>query len=243
MKRMLTYMAMCIAAALVCLPAAAQNSGVLHFEVTASGDTVYYDQLPPSYVYAGKKKGRKWRKYYRLVHNFSKVYPYALLAGELLAETDSTIEATHMGRYRKQRYINKLQDKLFKTYEKPLRKLSIKQGQLMLRLVDRETGAPPYDLIRDYKGKVAAGFWQGIGKLFGADLKKRYDPEGIDKQTEELVKIWRKGEFEGFYFSIFGKLPDIPDLGLKYKYGLPSSQSPSKLTDDSEEESVPDQEQ
>lgn len=215
-------------AILLCMPMEAQNNNFLPY-VVQNGDTVYYDQIRPSYVYVGKKKGSKWRKYYKLVHNFSKVYPYALLAREVMMETDSTFEAKNLGKFGRQRLVDKLQKKLFKAYEKPLRKLTISQGQLMLRLIDRETGEPPYELIKQYKSTVAAGFWQGIGKLFGADLKKKYDPEGIDKETEELVQMWQRGEFEGFYYSIFGKLPESPDLGLKNKYGAPSIQS-SKST-------------
>ena len=57
---------------------------------------------------------------------------------------------------------------------------------------------------------MAAGFWQGIAKFFGGDLKKRYDPEGEDAMTEELVRKWQKGEFPEFYRSIFGQYPKIP---------------------------------
>ena len=220
------------------IPAEAQNDrGFLPYEVHA-GDTVYYDQIRPSYIYVGKKKGRKWAKYYRLVHNFSKVYPYALLAREIMEETDSTFEARKMGSFKRHIHVDKLQKKLFKAYEKPLRRMTVSQGQLMLRLIDRETGAPPYDLIKEYKNSVAAGFWQGVGKLFGADLKKRYDPEGIDRQTEELVQMWQKGEFEGFYYSIFGKLPESPDLGLKHRYGAPSIQSSSSTNSAPEDSPV-----
>ena len=211
-------------AAAFCVPARAQKGSLMRFTVTEAGDTVFYDSIAPSYVFAGRKKGSKWRKYYRLVHNFSKVYPYALYAGELMAETDSTFDANNYGSWKRQKYVDKLQKKLFKAYEKPLRRLSLSQGQLMLRLIDRETGEAPYELIRNYKNKTAAGFWQGVGKLFGADLKKRYDPKGIDRETEELVQIWRRGEFDGFYYSIFGRLPESPDLGLKHKYGAPSIQ-------------------
>jgi len=59
------------------------------------------------------------------------------------------------------------------------------------------------------------------------NLKRKYEPDGIDRETEELVLMWQRGEFEGFYYSIFGKLPDIPDLGLKHKYGLPPIQESS----------------
>ncbi len=227
-KKFLSYLtAVIVAALLLGTEARGQNGGFLPFVVTEAGDTVYYDNIRPSYVYVGKKKGSKWRKYYRLVNNFSKVYPYALLAKEIMSETDSTFDAKDMGAFRKNVYVSKLEKKLFKAYEKRIRNMTVSQGQLMLRLIDRETGQPPYTLIKLYKSSVAAGFWQGVGKLFGADLKRKYEPDGIDRETEELVLMWQRGEFEGFYYSIFGKLPDIPDLGLKHKYGLPSIQESS----------------
>lgn len=215
MRSVVKYL-LVVLAATVALEAEGQNK-YLPYTVNERGDTVYHDQIRPSYVYTGKKKGRKWRKYYKLVHNFGKAYPFALLARDIVRETDSTFDARNMGRWKKDRYVKKLERDLFIAYEKPLRNLTVSQGQLMLRLVDRETGMSSYDLIKLYKNRTAAGFWQGVGKLFGADLKSRYDPEGIDKQTEELVQIWEKGDYEAFYFSIFGKLPTIPDLRSKRK--------------------------
>ena len=236
MKRIVSYLAATIFALFLCQPAQGQGGNFLPF-VVQNGDTVYYDTIKPSYIYVGKKKGSKWRKYYKLVNNFSKVYPYALLAKELMEETDSTFEADKLGRFGKKKYVDKIQKRLFKAYEKPLKRLTLSQGQLMLRLIDRETGQPPYVLIKEYKNGIAAGFWQGIGKLFGADLKRKYEPDGLDRETEELVLMWQRGEFEGFYYSIFGKLPESPDLGLKHKYGIPSIQS-SKRTISAPEDKV-----
>lgn len=181
------------------------------------GDTVYVGTIKPSYVYVGKKKGKKWRKYYKLVYNFSKVYPYALYGRQLKGETDSLFKEKNMGRWKRSRYVDRIQKDLISAYEKPIRNMTLSQGQLMLRLIDRETGLPPYDIIRIYKSKVAAGFWQGVARLFGGDLKKRYDPEGVDRATEELVKKWEEDEFEGLYFSIFGKLPEYPAVLSKVK--------------------------
>ena len=157
-----------------------------------------------------KPKGREWRRYYRLVHNFAKAYPYALLAEEKLREADSTITADELRRGKRNRYINILQKELFETFEKPLRNLTVSQGKLLLRLIDRQTGITPYEIIHNYKGRAAAGFWQGIAKLFGSDMKLPYDPNGEDKETEELVIIYQKGEFNNLYRSIFGKNPPEP---------------------------------
>ena len=83
------------------------------------------------------------------------------------------------------------------------RKMTISQGKLLLKLIDREIGQSSYSLIRGYKGGAAAGFWQGIAKLFGSDLRKPYDRFGDDKLTEELVQMYQRGSFDYLYYSLF----------------------------------------
>ncbi len=182
------------------------GDGMFMQYIVEKGDTVYIDQLDTLYKTARrKKKSKEWRRYSRLVHNFAKAYPYALLAEEKLREADSTIIAGDMNGRQKNRYVNILQDELFDVFEKPLRNLTVSQGKLLLRLIDRQTGITSYEIIKDYKGKAAAGFWQGIAKLFGSDMKRPYDPLGEDRQTEELVALYQKGEFNRLYRSIFGR--------------------------------------
>lgn len=183
-----------------------------------NGDTIYYDELKASKVYSRlpKQKGREWRKYYRLVHNFSKAYPYALVAKKLVTEADSTIAADKLKGAKREKYINQVQKELFSVFEGQMRQLTVSQGALIMKLVDREVGKSSYNIIKGYKSGIAAGFWQGIAKIFGSDLKKPYDPEGEDARIEELVKIWEDGEFDAFYFSIFWK--DPPQLAIPEKY-------------------------
>ena len=85
-----------------------------------------------------------------------------------------------------------------------------------MKLVDREVGKSSYNIIKGYKSGMAAGFWQGIAKLFGSDLKKPYDPEGEDALTEELVHMWEAGDFQAFYFSLFWQ--DPPEMPIPEKY-------------------------
>ena len=98
-----------------------------------------------------------------------------------------------------------------------MRNLTVSQGALLMRLIDREVGKSSFNIIKDYKNGMAAGFWQGIAKLFGTDLKKPYDPEGEDKPTEELVQKWESGEFEGLYFSLFWQYPPTVEIPSKYR--------------------------
>lgn len=186
--------------------------------IVEGNDTIYIDQIRASKVYSRipKMKGREWRKYYRLVHNFSKTYPYALVARKLVAQADSTIVADNLKRGKRERYINSVQDELFSVFESQMRSLTVNQGALLMKLIDREVGKSSYNIIKDYKNGMAAGFWQGIAKIFGTDLKKPYDPEGEDEATEELVKIWEEGDFPAFYWSLFWK--DPPEMPIPEKY-------------------------
>ena len=190
----------------------------MHFKVV-DRDTVFTDELPPARVYSRmpRQKGREWRKYYRLVHNFSKTYPYALAARHLVHEVDSTIEADHLKRARRDRYINSMQKQLFEDFESSMRGLTVSQGALLMKLIDREVGKSSYFIIKDYKNGMAAGFWQGIAKIFGTDLKKPYDPEGEDRPIEELVELWEAGQFEGLYYSLFWKYPPEIEIPSKYR--------------------------
>ena len=183
-----------------------------------NGDTTYFGSIRPSKVYSRlpRQKGREWRKYYRLVHNFSKAYPYALVARKLVHEADSTIAADNLKRVRRDMYVTKVQKELFEVFESQMRSMTVSQGALLMKLIDREVGKSSYDIIKDYKNGIAAGFWQGVAKIFGTNLKKPYDPEGEDKLTEELVKIWENGDFQAFYFAIFWK--DPPELPIPAKY-------------------------
>jgi len=81
-----------------------------------------------------------------------------------------------------------------------------------MKLIDREIGQSSYDIIKVYKNRMAAGFWQGIAKMFGSDLKSKYDPTGADAPIEDLVQKWEDGDFAGFYWSLFGKYPTVPVL-------------------------------
>ena len=194
-----------------------QNDGRLAFFVE-DGDTIYYDTIAASKIYSRipKQKGREWKDYYRLVHNFSKAYPYALVARKLVTEADSTIAADRLKGAKREKYVSQVQKEIFDVFEGQMRQLTVSQGALIMKLVDREVGKSSYDIIKGYKSGITAGFWQGIAKIFGSDLKKPYDPKGEDILTEELVKMWENGDFDALYWSLFWK--DPPEMPIPEKY-------------------------
>ena len=197
---------------------ATKPQGELLEFIVEEGDTIFIDELEAAKIWQKfpRQKGREWRKYYRLVYNFSKSYPYALVAKKLVIEADSTIAADKLKGAKREKYINQVQEELFEVFEGQMRKLTVSQGALIMKLIDREVRKSSYNIIKGYKSGVTAGFWQGIAKMFGSDLKAPYDPEGEDEMTEELVKLWEAGEFEGLYYSLFWQWPPTVDIPSKY---------------------------
>ncbi|MDR0668068.1 MAG: DUF4294 domain-containing protein [Prevotellaceae bacterium] len=169
-----------------------------------NGDTLYQLVLPPVFVFAVSKSNAKdWREYRRLVYNFRKVYPYALLAKQKTEMMEAEL-AQLSSKKDRDALIARYEKELFAEFEKPLRKLTFSQGKLLLKLIDREVGQTSYYLIKDLKGGLTAFFWQGIAKFFGANLKKPYDKYGEDRDIEKLVKLYQEGSFDWLYFQLFG---------------------------------------
>ncbi|HBH08233.1 MAG TPA: hypothetical protein DDX40_02370 [Rikenellaceae bacterium] len=181
------------------------------------GDTAYYDSIDPAWIFPRGYRGgkRDLKKYYRLVYNFNKVYPYALLAKDMEMRAGRHITQSGLKRGKKEKYVSRLQKELLDAYEKPLRNMTISQGKLLIKLVDREIGKSSYSIIKDYKSGISAGFWQGVAKIFGQNLKSHYDPNGEDRITEYLVEKWQRGEFDALYYSIFWEMPKHPDIVSK----------------------------
>ena len=182
------------------------------------GDTTYLEELAPIFIFGrgGKKNEKQWQDYYKLVWRFARVYPYALAAGDIQHRVDSVIEVNNYGMVKKDRLVEYVQKQLFKNLEKSFRDMSVSQGALLMKLIQRETGQSSYSIIKEYKNGIAAGFWQGIAKLFDNDLKAEYDPAGADKELEELVQIWQAGEFPALYWSIFWEDPPKVDIPKQY---------------------------
>jgi hypothetical protein len=176
---------------------------VLGYTVEA-GDTVYQLTLREIVVYpqATFTSERAAREYRRLVYNFRKVYPYALQAKRRLHEMDSVVTTLATDAARRT-YLKQQEKALLREFSAPLRKLTFTQGRLLMRLIDRELGQTSYYLIRDLRGRFAAFFWQGVARLFGADLKRPYDKYGEDRPVEAMIQMYHNGTFEQYFSSIY----------------------------------------
>jgi hypothetical protein len=160
-----------------------------------NGDTVYYAHLREIVVRAPRKfkNAAEERQFWRLVYNVKKTYPYAKLAGEKLHELNDHYLKLPTEKERKA-YSKKVEEDLKAEFEGELRKMTISQGRILLRLVDRETGNTTYDILKDFRGSLSAVFWQAVARVFGSNLKTRYDPSsGEDKLIEQIIKEIEEG--------------------------------------------------
>lgn len=159
-------------------------------------DTIYVVNLSTVNIEAeGPDYLKNLQAYYRLRFNVIKVYPYARLVAVKLNEMNRVMSTLNSNR-EKRRYRNLVEDQVRKDFEDQIKKLSINQGDVLIKLIDRETGQCSYELIKDLKGTFNAFFAQGLAKLFGHDLKSRYDSFGEDKTIESIVGQIERGEIQ-----------------------------------------------
>jgi len=157
-------------------------------KVNRDGVTLPEVEIKEVTVYAHPQFPKKsdFRKYERLVYNLKKVYPYALIVRTRLSKVNEELSNIKNDKERKD-YLKKVEKDVFANYEGDIRDMTITQGRLLIKLIDRETQNTSYVLIKDYRGKLAAAFWQGIARIFGSNLKEEYDPYGEDSLIETII--------------------------------------------------------
>ena len=158
--------------------------------IVTGQDTIIERQIQEVWVYPARqfKSPRYEKQYWRLVQRIKKVLPYAATANQLLLEYEP--EYLRLTNERdKRRLIKEVEDQLMAKYKEELKKLSITDGKVLIKLIDRETGRTSFTLIREFRGAFIATFWQGIARLFGNNLKEEFDPYGEDLLIEEIVTL------------------------------------------------------
>jgi hypothetical protein len=172
-----------------------ENKGIIvHAKITDT-DTLITQNLPEFCVSAKMpwKLKSEFKSYSKLVYNVKKVYPYAKLAGIKLGEYEELLMNAANDQERK-KLMKQAEDELRDEFEEDIKKLTYKQGIILIKLVDRETGNSSYTLIQELRGKFTAFFWQTFAKLFGYNLKEEYDPQGKDKEIEDVVVMIENGQ-------------------------------------------------
>lgn len=159
------------------------------------GDTVPLINMAPVDITGAltPESAEKLKAYLKLRRDVIRAYPYAKLASEQLRLINDSIAHISSERDRK-KYIKETEKQLKEDFEKDLRKLTITQGRILIKLIDRETGSTSYSLVKELRGSFQAFFWQGIAKLFGTNLKTEYDLAGTDATIESIVQQIERGE-------------------------------------------------
>jgi len=192
MKRLLSI-GWCLVVSMYMLAADAyMDSCMIRIE---GGDTLYMAWLHDVWVYPPMRfKNKKQEKFYwRTVRDVKKCLPYAKMITADMAYADAELAKLPDAKSRK-KWWRSFERQLFKKYEKDFRGMYASQGRMLMLLLDRETDRTSYDLIKQYKGKTAANFWQFIAKLFKNDLKEGYDASDKDRITERIINLVEAGQ-------------------------------------------------
>jgi hypothetical protein len=136
---------------------------------------------------------REWRRYYRLIRNIKKVYPIAKAASAKYDSISTQMMAINSQKDRK-KYLKQVEQGIMDEYEDDIRHLTITQGKILLKLIDREIGETSYDLLKELKGSFTAFFWQAIARIFGQNLKVEFDADGEDWLINEIMILLENGQ-------------------------------------------------
>lgn len=160
-----------------------------------NGETIPHIQLPTHYAYAPIKfkNKRQRREYNRLVRDVKTVLPLAVEIRTIIIETYELMQKMPDDKAR-ERHLKELEKGLKKQYTPRMKKLTLRQGKLLIKLVDRECNQNAYQLIDLFMGSFKAAFYNAFASLFGASLKKEYDPQGDDQMIERVVTLVVTGQ-------------------------------------------------
>lgn len=186
-KILLAFLVILFAAPVV---QAQENRGFWHQEwAIERGDSIPMVYILPVYVFSRPVDLRRYRK---LVNAVKVVYPVAKIARAKMAEMEA--ELTRLPTKKAQKaYIKTIYKQIEEEYTPILKHMTRTQGKVLLKLIDRETEYTAYEVLKEFRGGFVAGFWQGVSRVFGQNLKSEYDKNGEDKMIEQIVIYYEAG--------------------------------------------------
>lgn len=153
------------------------------FEII-NGDTLFIKNFPDVEI-KGFKNYKDRRAYYILQKRVLKVYPYALLAKEQLNKME--IDLKELKKRKRKRYIRRHVNSIKNQYKDELKNLTMSEGKILVKLIHRETATTSYDVVKLYRGRFNAFFWQAMAKVWNNNLKTTYDPANV--QEDQLIEM------------------------------------------------------
>lgn len=170
------------------IPVPNVQKGYLTYLTVINGDTMPLILLKTVYIIPPRvfKNEAEKRRYTRLIRNIKKALPYAKIAQTKLYVINKQMMEIPDERVRK-KFLKEQEKLLKKQYGPELQNLTISQGRILIKLIDRETNNTSYELIKQFRGSFNAFIWQSIARVFGENLKDEYDAKEEDKYIEEIV--------------------------------------------------------
>lgn len=177
-------------------PAASQQGDTI-LNLAVIRDSVYVYQMEEIIIKAkySHKHIRNVQQYQKLERKVKKVYPYSLILKQRIMQLEQEL-ATVEKRKDQKKKIDEAEKKLFDEFEAIVWKMSMSEGRILVKLIDRELGRSSFQLIKDYKGSFKAYFWQSLALIFGNNLDVQYDATNKfeDRQIENIIQRIEGGE-------------------------------------------------
>lgn len=170
-----------------CCLKAQQGGGMVVFGTIYQGDTIpmlYLDVVRVNGYVCPLSEAEK-KKYKKLIRNVKVTYPYAKQAGKLLDRYTVVLNNAKNDSQRK-KIMKQAEKEIENKFGPTLKKLNRSQGKILLRLIDRETGSDSYALVKELRGSFCAAFYQALGKLFGYNLRSKYDP--VNNSEDRIIE-------------------------------------------------------
>ena len=159
------------------------------------GDTIPSMRMPTLYVYKDLyfKNKKQQQEYNRLVRNVKKTLPIAKEVNRAIIETYEFLQTLPDEKAR-QKHLDMVEKSIKEQYTPRMKQLTLSQGKLLIKLVNRETSSSSYELVKAFLGPFKAGFYQAFAAIFGASLKKEYHPEDEDALVERIIILVENGQ-------------------------------------------------
>ena len=157
-------------------------------DLTSFPDSLLHITLPEILIYPQTQDmpRKQFRQYTQLELKVKKVYPIAKLAAKKVGEYNKIYLSFKSERERKD-YVKNIEKELFAEYEPEIRSMTISQGRILIKLIDRETGKSSFEIIKEFKGGFSAFIWQSVARIFGHNLKSEYDAANEDRMIEYII--------------------------------------------------------
>ena len=198
MKRGIIILSLLLLALLCAESSSAQGRAIIHrgrgywhqeWTIDKGGDSIATIHMMPLYKF---NRGIDARRHYKLIRTVKKVYPLAQIARAEMADMEDELRRLPTKKEQHE-YVKGIEKRITEQYTPLIKRMTRYEGKILVKLIDRETEFTAYQIIKEFRGGFVAGFWQGIARIFGNNLKLEYERDGDDKLIEQIVLYYEAG--------------------------------------------------